>query len=194
MASGRVPPERDHPHLPAHGPSAPPRRGATDAAGRVVLLVDATGGIYAEPVTLRRRVAAAVLADRLDRTLAEGVEPESDVLLAVRAERLASVRSRNDLARTLGRLLRAASEPEHTLGRASSMAVLSRVREAQPELEDLIDHLLAPVPVPARGMALVRQLLRDGAGPLFRYESQADLRRQVRCASAALDPAQDWPG
>jgi hypothetical protein len=139
-------------------------------------------------------VRSAVLADRLDRMLAEGLEPESDVLLAIRAERLVAVRMRHDLARTIGRLVRAAAEPEQALSRASSMAVLSRVREVQPELEDLIDRLLAPVPVPARGMALVRLLLRDGAGPLFRYESQADLRRQVRCASAALDPAQDWPG
>jgi hypothetical protein len=73
------------------------------------------------------------------------------------------------------------------------MAVLARVREARPELEDLVDHLLAPVPVSARGMALVRQLLRDGSGPLFRYESQGDLRRQVSCASAALEPAEGWP-
>ena len=68
------------------------------------------------------------------------------------------------------------------------MAVLSRVREAQPELEDLIDRLLAPVPVPARGVALVRLLLRDGAGPLFRYESEADLCQQVRLRERRARP------
>jgi hypothetical protein len=158
----------------------------------VVLQVDGSG-IYVEPVTLRSLVKAALLSDRLDRTLAAGVEPETDVLLALRAERLACVRTRNELARAVGRLLRAAAAPEHSLSRAPSMAVLARVREARPELEDLVDHLLAPVPVSARGMALVRQLLRDGSGPLFRYESQGDLRRQVRCASAALEPAEGWP-
>jgi len=195
MTTGRLPPERDNSRHPsALGAPAQPRRGDHDTAGRVVLLVDATGGIHVEPVTTRCRVKAAVLADRLDRMLAEGIEPESDVLLAIRAERLVAIRTRHDLARTIGRLVRAATEPEHPLSRASSMAVLSRVREVQPELEDLIDRLLAPVPVPARGMALVRLLLRDGTGPLFRYESHADLRRQVRCACTALDPAQDWPG
>jgi hypothetical protein len=73
------------------------------------------------------------------------------------------------------------------------MAVLERVRESQDALEELVDHLLAPVPVSAHGVALVRLLLRDGGGPLFRYESREDLTDQVRRAIAALDPGQDWP-
>jgi hypothetical protein len=193
MATGGFPPERDHPHAPAAPePTRSDGRDHRRSPHRVVLQVDGTG-VYVEPVTLRRRLTAALLCDRLDRMLAAGLPAESDVLLAVRAEHLASARTRTDLARTVGRLLRAASGPEHGISRASSMAVLSRVREARPELEDLIDHLLAPVPVSARGMALVRLLLRDGSGPLFRYESPADLRHQVRCASAALEPAEDWP-
>ena len=100
---------------------------------------------------------------------------------------------RVELATTVGRLLRAADEPEHTLTRAPSMAVLQRVRTTRNDLESLVDHLLAPVPVSARGVALVRMLLRDGSGPLFRYESRADLAAQVRRAADALDPGQDWP-
>jgi hypothetical protein len=49
------------------------------------------------------------------------------------------------------------------------------------------------VPVSAHGVALVRLLLRDGSGPLFRYESRDDLTSQVRRAIAALDPGQGWP-
>ena len=49
------------------------------------------------------------------------------------------------------------------------------------------------MPVSARGVALVRLLLRDGSGPLFRYESREDLAAQVRRAVDALDPGRDWP-
>jgi hypothetical protein len=73
------------------------------------------------------------------------------------------------------------------------MAVLARVRATRPELEALLDRLLVPAPVSARGMALVRLLMRDGSGPLFRYESREDLSLQVRRATDALDPGPDWP-
>ena len=189
MATGSIPPEREHPH-------APPSSGATARCSRrstpVVLQVDCRG-VYVEPVTLRRRVRCSLLADRLDRWLADGIEPETDVLLALRAQQLACPATRTDLARTVGRLLRAADEPEHAFTRAPSIAVLERVRVAAPELRSLVDHLLAPVPVSARGVALVRLLLRDGSGPLFRYESREDLRLQVRRATDALEPGQGWP-
>ena len=194
MPTGSFPPERRHPHE-----SHPQPRGTAARSSRrerrpvpVVLQVDCRGG-YVEPVTLRRRVQCALYADRLDRALAAGVHPESDVLLALRAQRLACPRSRAELAGSIGRLLRAADEPEHALTRAQSMAVLERVRATRYELEALVAHLLAPVPVSARGVALVRMLLRDGCGPLFRYESRADLAAQVRRATDALDPGQDWP-
>jgi hypothetical protein len=159
----------------------------------VVLQVDRTG-VYVAPVTLRRRVEVILLADRLDHALAEGALPETDVLLALRAERLACAHMRSELARSVGRLLRAALEPQRGLTRAPSMAVLERVRESHDALEELVDHLLAPVPVSAHGVALVRLLLRDGSGPLFRYESGVNLTCQVRRAIDALDPGQDWPG
>jgi hypothetical protein len=191
MSTGRFPPD-GQPHAPQSRSTA--ARSARRDARRdaVVLQVDCTG-VYVEPVTLRRRVQCTLLADRLDRSLAAGVHPESDVLLALRAQRLACPRMRVELATTVGRLLRAADEPEHALTRAPSMAVLERVRTTRNDLEALVDHLLAPVPVSARGVALVRMLLRDGSGPLFRYESRADLAAQVRRATDALDPGQDWP-
>jgi hypothetical protein len=43
-------------------------------------------------------------------------------------------------------------------------------------------------------VAAVSLLLRDGSGPLYRYESTADLTVLVRRAIAALDPWRDWPG
>ena len=190
MSTGRIPPE-GQPHGPQ--PRATAARSARSPRRVAVVLQVDRGGVYVEPVTLRRRVQCTLLADRLDRSLAAGVHPESDVLLALRAQRLAGPRMRAELATTVRRLLRAADEPEHTLTRAPSMAVLQRVRTTRTDLEALVEHLMAPVPVSARGVALVRMLLRDGSGPLFRYESRADLAAQVRRASDALDPGQDWP-
>jgi len=190
MSTGRIPPE-GQPHGPQ--PRATAARSARSPRRVAVVLQVDRGGVYVEPVTLRRRVQCTLLADRLDRSLAAGVHPESDVLLALRAQRLACPRMRAELATTVRRLLRAADEPEHTLTRAPSMAVLQRVRTTRTDLEALVEHLMAPVPVSARGVALVRMLLRDGSGPLFRYESRADLAAQVRRASDALDPGQDWP-
>jgi hypothetical protein len=193
MTTGPIPPDRRHPSAPDPSSTAATLRRRDRRPTSVVLQVD-RAGVYVAPVTLRRRVEAILLADRLDHALADGALPETDVLLALRAERLACAHMRNELACSVGRLLRAAGEPQGGLSRAASMAVLERVRESHDVLEELVDHLLAPVPVSAQGVALARILLRDGSGPLFRYESRDNLTSQVRRAIDALDPGQDWPG
>jgi hypothetical protein len=135
-----------------------------------------------------------VLGDRLDGRLAEGARPEGDVLLAMRAQQLACGRSRRELATTVRRLLDASDVSTNGYNPAGTLAVLSRVVTAREDFECLIAHLLAPAPVSARGVATVRLLLRDGTGPLYRYESRADLKAMVRASIAALDPQRDWPG
>jgi len=172
-------------------PSVPARR-QRRSQGPEVIQVDCFG-LYVEHVTIVQRLESHLLGDRLDRTLAAGVAPETDVLLALRAQRLACTTSRRDLAHSIQRLLDAAAEPAHGFNAHASMAILSRVTECRRDLEALIDHLLAPAPLSARGVALVRLLLRDGTGPLYRYESRADLGILVRRVTAALDPSVDWP-
>ena len=195
MPTGWNAPDSRDPHVPGHHPSAAARAVRSRRAERdgrhVVLQVDCTG-VYVEKVTLRSRLECRLLADRLDRTLAAGIRPEVDVLLALHAQRLVRVDTRLDLAASLERLLYAASRPRSAFSPVHSMAVLSRVAEAAPDIESLVDHLRACVPVSARGVALVRMLLRDGSGPLFRYESTDDLAAQVRQAVAALEPGVDW--
>lgn len=195
MSTGWYPLGRHHPRAAGRprtadsAASASPR-GSTSRP--VVLQVDGDG-VYVEPVRLRHRLESWLLAERLDETLAAGADPDSDVLLALHAQRLACSSTRDELAASLQRLLRLSARPESGIERTRSLAVLTRVAAARPEIETLVERLLAPVPVPVRGVALVRLLLRDGTGPLFRYESRADLAQQVRRASDALDPGRDWP-
>lgn len=157
-----------------------------------VLQLDHEGVWVAYP-TLLERLESHVLGDRLDRTLAAGVRPECDVLLALRAQRLACIGTRRELAMSVQRLIDASQQTSRTLSPVASMAVLSRVATTRPELESLVEHLVAPVPVSARGVALVRLMLRDGSGPLYRFESKGDLAAMVRSTIAALDPTRDWP-
>ncbi len=161
--------------------------------GRPVLQVDCTG-VYTSRPTMFQRLEAHVLADRLDGVLAAGLQPESDVLLALRAQRLACESTRRYLAASLRRLVSASTPTQHDPRPLGVMAVLPRVAATRADFESLIDRLLTPAPVSAQGVALVHILLRDGSGPLYRYESRADLGRLVRAAVDALDPTRDWPG
>jgi hypothetical protein len=62
----------------------------------------------------------------------------------------------------------------------------SRIRRSAPELADLAGRLAAPGPVPARGVAMVGQLLADGLGPLYRPACREDLGTAVAGAARAL--------
>lgn len=158
--------------------------------GRVVIQIDGTG-VWARRVSWLERLESHLFGDRLDRALAAGIPPETDPLLALRAAQISSPKSRRELATVVRRMLAAATDPESPM-RVRSMAILPRVKKARREFEALADHLEAPVPLPARGMAAVKLLLRDGAGPLYRYESRQSLPRLVRDITDLLDPGLDW--
>ena len=182
-------------------PDEPGRRGSDAFAsravhervahGRVVIQLDAEG-VWARRVTWWERMQSHLCGDRLDRDLAAGVPPETSPLLALRAAQISSPHSRRELAALVRHMLDSAVHPDESPLHARSMAILPRVRKAQHEFEALAEHLEAPVPLPARGMAAVKLLLRDGAGPLYRYESRQSLPRLVRDITDLLDPSVDW--
>jgi len=151
----------------------------------IVLLCDRTG-ISARRVTLLDRLKARSRARRLDRQLANGAEPESSVLLSVRAQLLTRDAERRVLARSLGRAMRAALPS----GRAWRMLPVRRdaVWGARAELEGLAARLMAAGPVNVQGVAQVRLLLADGAGPLYLGRTGRDLQSELRAAAAALTP------
>lgn len=93
---------------------------------------------------------------------------------------------RRELAATLRRVARGEVEPP-TLGHRLA-APRPQVEGAREELESLAARLAGPEPIDPRGVDLTRELLSDGAGPLFWTDSDADLRAQARQALAALGP------
>lgn len=159
---------------------------------RPVVVETGEWGVCAREASLRERIAAKLHAHRLDHQLASGRSPESFPLLSLRAQALARPANRRSLAASIRKLLRQSSQtPVHPL--AAPLADLASVRSLHDELEDLAEHLDAPVPVSARGVALVQELMEDGASPLYLPQSREALRRRVQLALAALDPEIDWP-
>lgn len=163
-----------------------------------VLLDDDLGRLTVRRVSPWHRLLARALAASLDPQLADGARPEANALLAARAMVLTSAGYRRALAASLRRMLAASvaplprSLPEAT-ARPSGAAIRSyvplrrdRIAGAAEELAGLAECLTQRGPVPARGVALVSQLLADGGGPLYRAASRDDLSESVERASRAL--------
>jgi hypothetical protein len=163
-----------------------------------VLLDDERGHLILKRLWPWHQVLARSQAARLDRELAQGASPEASASLAVRAMRLTSAEFRRDLAASLRRILVAAGEPALPEAAAASprppglarppRAPLrtARISRSAPLLAELASRLLEPGPVPARGVAMVVQLLADGAGPLYREAARDDLAALAERAAAAL--------
>ena len=163
-----------------------------------VLLDDDLGRLTLRRVSPWHRLLARVLAASLDRQLADGTRPEASAVLAARAMALTSAGYRRALAASLRRMLAASVAPGSrslpvTTARSAGGAVhpyvpLRRdlIAGSAAELAGLAECLTARGPVPARGVALVSQLLADGAGPLYRAGSREDLGDLVERATQAL--------
>jgi len=93
--------------------------------------------------------------------------------------------NRDDLARSLRQIARD-EVPAAAFG-ARLSAPRPHVEGARAELERLAGRLAGPAPVEADGVDLTRELLGDGAGPLWRGSSD-ELRQRAREALTALGP------
>jgi len=164
-----------------------------------VLLDDDQGRLTIRPLRPWHRILARSRAVWLDRELADGARPEANAALAARATQLTSMEFRRGLAASLQRILAAAGEPavlrpQPDAGRSPLAAARpprvpfrrARIRPSAPRLAALAGQLVEPGPVPARGVAMVSQLLADGAGPLYREASRDDLGAIIERAAQAL--------
>lgn len=130
------------------------------------------------------RITARLRASRLDGQLSLGFFGEPGSASAVHAARLESDRERRCIARALsgvvtdvrrGRVRRIAPIPVHE----------ANIRASEGAIDELIERLHSPRAVGARGVARLRRLLADGAGPLY-LTGRGDLEGRLRAALAAL--------
>jgi hypothetical protein len=122
----------------------------------------------------------------LDRHLAEGRNPASDPQLKMRAAQLQRPAARARLARMLRETV--CSLDDSALAqylRPEAPLAVASVRACAREINDLSQALTAPNP-DVRGVAIVRVLLTNGAGPLYAGGQPTELRAVVLAASAAL--------
>ena len=158
----------------------------------LVLLNAAEGGDVVVPKRAgwRERVAARLRPNRLDTELARGAAP-TRAALALRAQDLGERRNRERLGRSIRRILDDARRD-----RPPSIARVpiqrSEVLAAAWELDRIAETLLTPGPVAASGVAQVRLLLSNGAGPLYTRDAPDGLRSAATRALDALQPAFHW--
>jgi len=135
-------------------------------------------------VPLYMRLTERLHAGRYDRDLAVGMPAEAGTPLAVHAERITSVAEREAIARSFRRLVRDAHEGGMPL--CTQMEPHRRNVLAAEELIDTVTLWLhSQRPVDPRGMARLRRLLCDGAGPLY-DRGRGDLEGRLVAALAAL--------
>ena len=100
----------------------------------------------------------------LDAALAEGADPASDPLLALRADQLTSRATRHAIARTIRSLLDAAEEP--MLGSRPPLQSKD-VLAARGELLAIAGRLDGPERMSPQAVALAAQLVWDCASPVY---------------------------
>jgi hypothetical protein len=125
-------------------------------------------------------------APGLDRQLAAGASPQGSRVLALRARRITSRRTRGRIADGLARVMRDARATR--VGFSAAVAPDRRqLLAARTVLGALERRLRAPEPVAARGVALLHVLLSDGSSPLYRPGEPGALGSELRAAAAALE-------
>ena len=138
----------------------------------------------------RERVAARLRANRLDTELAHSTAP-TRAALALRAQDLGECQIRERLGRSVRQILDdARTDRPRSVARVSTQR--SEVLAAAWELDRIAETLLTPGPVAASGVAQVRLLLINGAGPLYSRDAPGELRTAATCALDALQPTFHW--
>jgi hypothetical protein len=137
------------------------------------------------PLGLRLRVWAGSL--RLDCQLAEGVRPTSSPELALRAQQLASARSRHQLASALAGAVDAASRPRRPWTPRPPIVATAVLQAAGP-LERLAHDLRTVSDPRVHGIALVSFLVCDPTSPLYNRHSPVTVREIAQRARSAVAP------
>ena len=130
------------------------------------------------------RVIEELFATRFDTQLAAGVAPEPGSVLAAHVSRLASADERRKLAEVLNHSV-CESHSRRTRVSATIPVDRSAVAAAVGLIDQVVLRLLGPRPVSARGVARLRLLLSNGAGPMY-WSGGGDLGAELRAVLAQL--------
>jgi hypothetical protein len=150
----------------------------------MIVLLEQEAGLRLRRVRVRDRLWARLRAAELDRGLAGGASPESNVSLSLHAARV----YRPSQCRTLARSLRRLADTTADTSRLHRVPLnRNAIGGAQEELDAVVDRLTAARPADARGVARIRLLLSDGAGPLYGGARPERLRRELRSALEAME-------
>jgi hypothetical protein len=153
---------------------------------------DVIRGVASNVGSLRVHYRAAVHRAELTRALAEGADPRATSDLSLRAQQLTSERSRRTFARSLRRAIAEARQPART---RAVVPIIDRraVLDAEADIKDTIQRLLASQPVGAKGMAMIERILTNAdRSPLYNRSEPGTLGQTIRLATAELaaQPAQ----
>lgn len=150
------------------------------AAGGIAPDIDAVRTL--DPGWLAR-LGARVRSRSLDSELVAGADPAANPQLAARAQRLTARATRLRIAGALERLARTSSESRTSVRVLPSRAA---VCANAVELDALAALLRGPVPVYARGIAMLRLLVTDGTGPAYSDRQGGALADALCRARAAI--------
>lgn len=137
-----------------------------------------------EPGTPLTRLAARLAPWRYDHQLLAGATLEPGSTLAVHVARLTSNTQRRQIASTLRLVLRELHR-DPTLYSSRIPLEDDTVASAVTLIDEIRERLEDPRPVRAHGVARLRVLLSDGAGPFYR-QGRGDLSVALRAILADL--------
>ena len=158
------------------------------ARGRATRIASRPGTWRGVPALLgvRMRVWAGSLA--LDCRLAEGVSLTNSPELALRAQQLASDRSRRALSSALTAAVDAARRPCRSWAPKPPIAATG-ILDAAAALESVARDLMMITDPPVRGVALVSFLVCDPTSPLYNRHSPVSVGEITDRARSALKQA-----
>jgi hypothetical protein len=141
---------------------------------------------FAYYAPLGARILARLQPGRFDRLVAENEQLPLGHAVTAHAQRMISTSERQAIARTLRRSVR------EVHGKTANGALTARVRLHEANVRAaaaLIDALAlrldSPHPIKPHGMAALRLLLSDGAGPFYQF-GRGDLAQRLGAVLAKL--------
>ena len=136
--------------------------------------------------TLENRLIARMLARSLDRELAAGVSAWVSGAHAARWEQLATDRARHAVANDLDRLIERAAAPA-SRPQITAVPCCDQVRQTTDMMRAIAARLRSAEPLDPRGIACLRTLLSDPAGPFCTPGPDGALTLALRDVSELLE-------